>query len=130
MIVKVIEDKGEYRDVYATCLKTLINGVPSNYAKAVQPILLHAIQGMEQKLNNKEFDVQEELCDILTNLFKKWGPVLSTTNANVKNLTNILMTNISKGERNSLKKKSCSCLGSLGLILHKDEVGRVVKELL
>ncbi|KAL4466961.1 hypothetical protein ABPG74_010558 [Tetrahymena malaccensis] len=130
MIVKVIEDKGEYRDVYATCLKTLINGVPSNYAKAVQPILLHAIQGMEQKLNNKEFDVQEELCDILNNLFKKWGQSLSTTNANVKNLTNILMSNISKGERNSLKKKSCSCLGSLGLILHKDDIGRVVKELL
>jgi len=45
MIQKVIEDKGEYRDVYATCLKTLINGVPSNYSKAVQPILLHAITG-------------------------------------------------------------------------------------
>ncbi len=35
MISKVIEDKGEYKDVYATCLKTLINDVPSNYAKSV-----------------------------------------------------------------------------------------------
>ena len=35
MIIKVIEDKGEYKDVYATCLKTLINDVPSTFAKSV-----------------------------------------------------------------------------------------------
>lgn len=40
------------------------------------------------------------------------------------------MKNILSGERNSLKKKSCSCLGSIGLILQKDDVGKVLKELL
>lgn len=50
------------------------------------------IVGMEQKLKNKEFDVQEELCDILNNLFKKWGSVLSTNNTNIKNLAQILMS--------------------------------------
>lgn len=44
-------------------------------------------------MKSGEVDVQEELCEILNNLFKKWSSVLSTANANVKNLTNILVGN-------------------------------------
>lgn len=35
MIGKVIDGKGELRDVYATCIKTLINDLPTNYSKVV-----------------------------------------------------------------------------------------------
>ncbi|EGR34114.1 hypothetical protein IMG5_023380 [Ichthyophthirius multifiliis] len=130
MIQKVIEDRGEYKDVYATCLKTLINDVPSNYAKSVQPVFLHAVTKMEQNKGEKNYEVEEELCDILNILFKKWAQVLSTQNMSMKSLTNILMNNILNIDRVSLKKKSCSCLGSLGLLLPKDEVIKTVNTLL
>ena len=35
--------------------------------------------------------------------------------------------NILQGERTSLKKKSCSCLGSLGLILTKEDIIKTVQ---
>lgn len=44
MICKVIEGKDEYKDVYATCLKTLINDVPNTFAVCIQPILIQAVQ--------------------------------------------------------------------------------------
>jgi hypothetical protein len=46
MISKVIGAKAEFRDVYATCLKTLINEVPREYNKTILPVLSLAITGI------------------------------------------------------------------------------------
>jgi len=48
MISKVIGAKAEFRDVYATCLKTLINEVPREFNKTILPVLSLAITGIQE----------------------------------------------------------------------------------
>jgi len=52
MIRKVIsenEDKIELRDVYATCVKTLIQDIPYQYANSIHSVLKMAIDGIKSK---------------------------------------------------------------------------------
>jgi hypothetical protein len=52
MIRKVInenEDKIELRDVYATCVKTLIQEIPNSFASSIHSVLKMAIDGIKSK---------------------------------------------------------------------------------
>ena len=46
MINKVILKVQEFRDVYATCIKSLVNEVPHDYFEAIKPVLEISIKGI------------------------------------------------------------------------------------
>jgi len=51
LIEKVIKDDGQFRDVYASCIKALINEIPITFGPAIKPIFEIAISGIETKRN-------------------------------------------------------------------------------
>lgn len=88
----------QIRDIYATCIKTIINKVPDTFAEIVcNSILkncfggkLYIFQGLIKFLlglkNIKDSGLEEELIEIINNVLKKFTIFLFTyNNAYLKN---------------------------------------------
>jgi len=41
-------------------------------------VLTEAINGIKEKRKSKNWEVEEELIDIISNLFKKWAPIFAS----------------------------------------------------
>jgi hypothetical protein len=88
-----------------------------------------AIDGIKSKRQEKKWEVEEELCDIISSIFKKWAHIFSNIKEKTQ-LRDLLLENILSCDKATLKKKSCTCLGTLSLILSKEEILSTCKVLL
>lgn len=80
MINKVILKVQEFRDVYATCIKSLVNEVPHDYFEAIKPVLEISIKEIykqdhfkDKEEMNTSLSIKEELLDIIQCILKRWS---------------------------------------------------------
>ncbi len=124
----VVKGAAEFRDIYSTCLKTLISEADEAFGKTLCSALLEPlIAGTGHKL-----DAVKEQCIELTNdLLKRFNVVL-VHNPGLMNrdlLMNNLITELHSSNA-SLRKRACSCFGSLAVTLTPKQLSGLIALLL
>ena len=124
----VIKGTDDFRDIYSTCLKTLISEAEESLGKDV---CNHLIPALKEGLNNKSEDVREECIDILNETIKRFYSVLIGNPKLIERevIVNTLLAQL-KFPNVSLKKKSNHCLGSMAIILSSKQLGSLINKVL
>eukprot|EP01022_Parablepharisma_sp_SALTPOND_P017577 TRINITY_DN282_c0_g2_i1.p1 TRINITY_DN282_c0_g2~~TRINITY_DN282_c0_g2_i1.p1 ORF type:complete len:1310 (+),score=174.23 TRINITY_DN282_c0_g2_i1:9683-13612(+) len=124
----VVKGAEEFRDIYSTCLKTLISEADESFGKTMCSALLEPlIEGTGHKT-----DAVKEQCIELTNdLLKRFNVVL-VHNPGLMNrdlLMNNLITQLHSSNA-SLRKRACTCFGSLAVTLTPKQLSGLIALLL
>jgi len=124
----VVKGSAEFRDVYATCLKTLIGEADESFGPSLCSALLDPLV---KNTGHKMDEVTEQCIDLTNDLLKRFNmvvvqnPKLINREALMKNLISQL-----NSANLSLKKKASSCLGSLAVIMTPKQLSDVISLLL
>lgn len=124
----VVKGTEEFRDIYATCLKTLISEADETFGKTLCNCLLPPLtRGTEHKLDT----VREQCIEIANEVLKRFSSVLAANPLALNK--DVLMDNLIKQlplQKPGLRKRACACLGSLAVLLNAKQISYVVTTLL
>lgn len=124
----VVKGSAEFRDVYATCLKTLIGEAGESFGATLCSALLDPLVN---NTGHKMDEVTEQCIDLTNDLLKRFNVVLVHNPKMIKR--EVLMKNLINQLNStnlSLKKKASACLGSLAVIMMPKQLSDVISLLL
>lgn len=132
LIDYISNDTKEYedvRDVFVMCMKNIIQEVPHDFHDKLSVVLVQSDNGIKKAQQKKNFKIEQELVEIVTLMFKKWGNIYR--DAKYRGLIQHLKQNIvNPGIDENLRKKSCLSLGAVSVMLDAKEVSELVSELI
>jgi len=120
----VVKESEEFRDIYATCLKTLISEADLSFGKTLCSALLDPLIA---GTGHKNDAVKETCIEITNDLLKRFNSVIVHNPALMKR--DLLMNNLINqlnSSKDSLRKKACSCFGSLAVTLTPKQLSELI----
>eukprot|EP00826_Nyctotherus_ovalis_P061353 TRINITY_DN8723_c0_g1_i13.p1 TRINITY_DN8723_c0_g1~~TRINITY_DN8723_c0_g1_i13.p1 ORF type:complete len:604 (+),score=200.37 TRINITY_DN8723_c0_g1_i13:218-2029(+) len=124
----IVKGSSEFRDVYATCLKTLIGEADESFGTSLCSALL---EPLVSNTGHKMEAVIEQSIDLINDLLKRFSVILVHNPNMIKR--EILMKNLISQLNSTnvaLKKKASSCLGSLAVIMTPKQLSDLISLLL
>lgn len=114
----------DIRDVYGTCVKTIINDVPQGFGDHIKELLKLTVDVLinpsgKQPPNVK---IEEELVDIAGSFMKKWPKLISKVDIRKLSFAEYLCKNAIQRDDSVLRKRSIMCAGILAASLSKQEL--------
>ncbi len=124
----VVTGPEEFRDIYSTCLKTLISEADKDFGKTLCECLLGPLVEGTGHISDP---VREQCIEITNDLLKRFNEVL----ANHPKMINkeLLMGNLIKqlsSPSAAIRKRACSCFGSLAVTLDTKQLSVLISLLL
>ena len=125
----IVTGKSECRDIYATCLKSIITDIQENYALTViKQSIGSVINGIKK---GNDAGIKEECVDIVDTLFKRFGYVFLQAGQIVdKDQLMKLLTDHLVNENVGLRKKVTACIGSFSIILTGKQLQTLIQLLI
>lgn len=111
----------EVRDIYGTCVKTIINDVGINFGEHIKDLLKLAIEALLKSKQGENITVEQELVDIITSFMKKWPREVEQIELPRSKFLEYLLKNILLGKEPILRKRSYVCLGVFSTTLSFEE---------
>lgn len=111
----------DLRDVYGTCVKTIINDVPIGFGDHIRELLKLTVDVLiERKHGNLK--IEEELVDIAGSFMKKWPRMISRIDVKKSKFAEYLFENVVRRDDSVLRKRSIMCAGILAASLSRQEL--------
>lgn len=125
----VLDAKVEVRDIYATCLKGLLNELPASCSalacQNVLPKMLHGITAVQS------VEVKEECTDVFHDFLKRFGDNRVMQWSDQENMATSLLNLLKpKQHKSSLRKKVIACIGALSSVLADKQLDALMRTLL
>mmetsp|Transcript_51394 Transcript_51394/g.135553 ORF Transcript_51394/g.135553 Transcript_51394/m.135553 type:complete len:1241 (+) Transcript_51394:52-3774(+) len=121
----ILTGKPEVRDIYATCLKGLLQELPANCSTlACSNVLSFMLKGISSVPSP---EVKEECADVLHDLLKRFGDN-KVWWCDQESMTNALLNLLS--QKPSLRKKASACIGVLAAVVSDRHLDSLVQVLL
>ncbi len=138
-LVGITEQNSQQRlqDMFASCMKQVIKEVPHNSTAALVPVFPEALNGIIRRIeelrnpNEKKHSASvqnlEELIDVMQELFTR---SLFREEPRREELARILVDQVVKQERESLRRKASQCLGVLATTLSEKNLEDILNNFL